>query len=79
LGYWTRHDNKEGEAALNEIHNMGWLIESPNKHRKYYCVKCPCKEHQRRVHKTPSNPRHFREAVAWCKRQTCMSNREEAR
>lgn len=73
MGYWKRHPKKEGEEALQKIAALGWRIENPP---RYYTIKCPCGDHQKRVHLTPSNPRHYDEAVRYAKR-TCRPGQEE--
>ncbi|WP_236567884.1 MULTISPECIES: hypothetical protein [unclassified Nocardiopsis] len=47
LGYWRKHPRKDGQDALQKIHELGRRIEDPP---TYYTIKCPCGEHQRQVH-----------------------------
>jgi len=68
MGYWRRHPRKELEEVLAAFHAAGWRIEDAG---IYYRVKCPCGDHQRSIHLTPSNPRYGRQAVNWMRRQPC--------
>lgn len=65
MGYWRKHPKKDGEALLEEFDRQGWRIKNPP---TYYSVRCPCGAHQRQVHLTPSNPRHWQQALNWAKR-----------
>lgn len=69
MGYWRRHPRKDLEGVLVVFDAAGWIIEDPP---KYYRVKCPCGEHQRSIHLTPSNPHYGQQAIRWMRRQTCM-------
>lgn len=69
MGYWRRHQRKELEEVLVVFDAAGWTIEDPP---TYYRVKCPCGEHQRAIHLTPSNPNYGRQALGWMRRQACM-------
>ena len=69
MGYWRKHQRKELEEVLAAFDAAGWTIEDPP---MYYRVKCPCGEHQRSIHLTPSNPNHGRQAPSWMRRQACM-------
>jgi hypothetical protein len=74
VGYWKKHQKPEGEEALQQIAELGWRIEDPP---KYYTVKCPCGDHQRQVHLTPSNPYYFRQAVRWAQKVCSAEPKEE--
>ena len=72
-----RHDcrsahgqRKDLEQLLREFHHAGWRIENPP---TYYRVKCPCGQHKRMIHLTPSNPRYAANVRAWLNRQHCES------
>lgn len=68
MGYWKRHPSKDLEALLDEFHAAGWRIQDPP---TYYKVLCPCGEHQRWIHLTPSNPNYGKDASRWLRRQQC--------
>lgn len=79
MSYWRRHPKKDGQALLVWLHRVGWRIQDPP---TYYTILCPCGDHLRQVHLTPSNPNYFRECRRWVMRQPCMANEdtiEEAR
>ncbi|GAB3054345.1 hypothetical protein GCM10027079_21090 [Sediminivirga luteola] len=67
--YWAKHPKKELEALLGEFHEAGWRIENPK--RKYYRVKCPCGEHKKSVHISPSDPNYVKNTLSWLYRQPC--------
>lgn len=73
MGYWKRHQSKDIEKVLDEYHAAGWRIEDPP---KYYTVKCPCGDHQRTVHLTPSGPNYAKNLRAWLHRQPCYHDPE---
>jgi hypothetical protein len=68
MGYWKRHPKKELEALLGEFHEAGWAIDDPP---RYYRVRCPCGQHYRWVHLTPSSANYVRNALQWLYRQPC--------
>ena len=77
--YWKRHPKKELEALLGEFHEAGWKVLDPKK-GGYYKVRCPCGDHQRSVHISPSNPNYVKDTLMWLYRQPCYNNnREEVR
>lgn len=67
VGYWKKH-TKDHEATLELFHRNGWIIEDPP---KYYTLKCPCGDHMRWYHLTPSGANYARNAASWGKRQPC--------
>lgn len=75
VGYWRRHPKREGQDALEEIHRLGWRIIDPP---TYYTVRCPCGEHQRQIHLTPSNPNYWKQAVQHVKRVCPPEAKEES-
>jgi hypothetical protein len=68
VGYWKKHQSKDLEEVLLQYHLHGWKIEDPP---KYYTVKCPCGEHMRWIHLTPSGPNYGKNALMWGKRKPC--------
>ena len=68
MGYWQRHPKKELQALLGEFNDAGWKIIDPP---KYYKVRCPCGDHQRTVHLSPSNPNYVKDVLGWLYRQPC--------
>lgn len=72
--YWKKHPDADLEALLNEFDRAGWRITDPP---KYYRVRCPCGEHMRWIHLTPSGAKYKLDAQRWLYRQPCF--REEER
>lgn len=70
MGYWRKHPRKDLEEVLVAFHKAGWLIEDSG---TYYRVICPCGDHQRSIHLTPSNPNYGRQALSWLRRQPCVT------
>ena len=75
MGYWKRHQRKDLEAVLEEFDRMGWRIEST---KKYYKLLCPCGQHKRWFHLTPSGTNYGRDALSWA-RATCSGRKVEVR
>jgi hypothetical protein len=65
MGYWKRHPQKDLEEVLKNFHEMGWRIIDPP---TYYQVLCPCGQHYRWIHLTPSNPYYGNQALRWARR-----------
>jgi hypothetical protein len=63
-----RHPRKELEQVLRDAEAVGWQV---TKARKYFALWCPCGEHKKWVHLTPSDPRYERNLRKWLKRQPC--------
>lgn len=63
-----RHSIKELEGVLTEAEGKGWDV---TKGRKYYRMRCPCGNHQKTVHLSPSDPNYKRNLVGWLKRTGC--------
>jgi hypothetical protein len=53
----------ERDAAVEEVATHGWTVARETK-RGYLIMRCSCGKHQETLHKTPSNPNHFRSKVA---------------
>jgi hypothetical protein len=51
------------DAAVEEVAPHGWKVARETK-RGYLIMRCSCGNHQETLHKTPSNPNHFRNKVA---------------
>jgi hypothetical protein len=66
----------EREAAVKEVAEHGWrkVKESAS---GYYVMHCYCGKHYTNLHKTPSNPDHFKERVRYMIR-LCSKIRDEA-
>lgn len=63
-----RHQVKELEAVLQQAEGRGWRID---KGSKYFSMRCPCGNHQRWVHLTPSSPNYELNLRKWLQRQPC--------
>lgn len=75
VAYWRKHPRKELQLVLEEFDAHGWRIEDPP---KYYKVSCPCGDHYRWNHLTPSNPYYGNQALRWASR-TCPTCKEGRR
>jgi hypothetical protein len=51
------------DAAVAEVATHGWTVARETK-RGYLIMRRACGKHQETLHKTPSNPNHFRNKVA---------------
>lgn len=71
--YWKRHPKKELEAVLQQFADAGWRIDDPP---KYYTVRCPCGDHMRWIHLTPSDRNYGKNALKWLSRQPCYPESE---
>ncbi len=56
------------KALLTEYRDAGWTV---TRNQKYYRVRCPCGQHQRGIHLTPSDSNYIKNALSWLRRQTC--------
>lgn len=63
----------EREDVYKAAELVEWVIDETPTRNGYTKFKCPasCGVHQMWLHKTPSNPNHFREKRQWLLRQTC--------
>lgn len=66
----------EREAAVSEVAEHGWRVAKESA-SGYYAMYCYCGTHHTNLHKTPSNPDHFRERVRYMIR-LCSKIRDEA-
>lgn len=66
-----RHPNKNLEALLKEAERRVWGVL---KGGRYFKIRCPCGEHQRTVHITPSDPNYERNLRGWLKRTGCWED-----
>lgn len=69
-----RHPIKELEEVLKEAESKGWEV---SKDKKYFKMKCPCGDHLKSVHLTPSNPNYKRNLLGQLGRATCWDDDEE--
>lgn len=49
--------------AVEAVASHGWTIARVTK-RGYLVMRCSCGAHQETLHKTPSNPNHFKQKAA---------------
>ena len=61
------------EKGRREVHDrakeLGWTIVLATKRRPYDKLLCTCGgKHKKWLHKTPSNPNHYKEAIAFMQR-----------
>lgn len=67
----------EREAAVKEVAEHGWRFVKENANG-YYVMHCYCGKHYTNLHKTPSNPDHFKQRVGYMIR-LCSKIRDEAK
>jgi hypothetical protein len=65
-----RHPKPELEAVIRELEAHDWRVDRPS---TYYRCRCPCGEHSKMLHLSPSNPDYAKQALRWCKRQPCWT------
>lgn len=63
----------ERDAAVEQATAHGWTVARETK-RGYLILRCSCGKHQETLHKTPSNPNHFRNKVARMARMARMAS-----
>ncbi len=51
------------DEAVQAVAGSGWLPARETK-RGYLIMRCSCGAHQETLHKTPSNPDHFKRKAA---------------
>jgi hypothetical protein len=51
------------DEAVAAVAEHGWYPARTTK-RGYLIMRCSCGDHQETLHKTPSNPHHFRQKAA---------------
>jgi hypothetical protein len=56
-------NESDRDAAVREVAPHGWTVARETK-RGYLIMRCSCGLHQETLHKSPSNPNHFRQKVA---------------
>lgn len=63
-----RHPDKDLESILQLAEGQGWRVI---RKRKYYKAYCPCGDHLKTIHMTPSNPNYGLNLTKWLERQPC--------
>ena len=58
------------EDALRIANELNWR-EGRLNDKGYLQLLCPCGQHIKWLHKTPSNPNFFTEAIKYLRRQEC--------
>jgi hypothetical protein len=61
-------DPAERRRALRALAQNGWRVSHVNR-KGYIHMLCGCGSHRGVLHKTPSNPNHFRQKAAFLIRQ----------
>ena len=51
------------DEAVREVARYGWFVARETK-RGYLRMHCSCGDHKETLHKTPSNPNHFKRKAA---------------
>lgn len=59
----TAEHKKERDAAIAAAEAAGWTVVRVTK-RGYSVMRCSCGAHQETMHKSPSNPFHYRRKAA---------------
>ena len=63
-----RHQTKEIEALLCSLERQGWRM---TKGGGYFKAYCPCREHLKTIHLTPSSAGYLRNLMGWLRRESC--------
>lgn len=58
----------EPSEVLEEAASQGWRVDRGN---RYWKMWCPCGEHMKTVHVSPSDPNYARNLVGQLRRATC--------
>lgn len=67
-----RHTDKDIEAFLRKLEAQDWVVE---KGKKYYKARCPCGDHQKTIHVSPSNPNYLKNTSKLVARETCWEDK----
>jgi hypothetical protein len=70
-----KHPNKDLEALLRYAEAQKWRADKPGAYFRLLCPKT-CKQHQRRIHLTPSDPNYELNARKWLERQPCWKKED---
>lgn len=68
-----KHPVKELESLLREAEDKGWRV---SRGKRYYRLYCPCGEHMKTMHLTPSDPRYRLNFRKWLERQPCWKDEQ---
>lgn len=63
---------KEIEEFLRRLEAQGWTV---TRGKKYYMARCPCGDHQKTVHLSPSNPYYLKNTIKLVARETCWEDK----
>lgn len=63
-----KHPKKELERVLQVFERRGWRVLDPP---KYYTLLCPCGQHQRQFHISPSSAYYGNHALQWASKLPC--------
>jgi hypothetical protein len=66
-----RHPRQDLEALLREAERKGWRV---TRGTRYYAMLCPCGQHRKTVHLTPSDPGYERNLRGLLRRATCWDD-----
>lgn len=67
----AEHSEADARRVAKEL---GWREAGRNK-KGYLKLLCPCGQHRKWLHKTPSDPDFFKHAIAYLRRQPCSAAR----
>ena len=65
-----RHPKPALEAVCGEAEAAGWRITRGSIYFKAYC---PCGQHKRSIHLSPSDPNYLQNLRQWFTRQPCWT------
>jgi len=60
--------DNEREDVYRVADELDWDIDDNPNSRGYFKMKCPCGDHMRWLHKTPSNPNYYAQVIAYMRR-----------
>lgn len=65
-----RHPRKELEVLCQLLEEQGWRI---SKDSGYFKAYCPCGQHKRTIHLSPSDPNYEQNVRHWFQGQSCWA------
>ncbi|SCX03196.1 hypothetical protein SAMN05216534_0092 [Candidatus Aquiluna sp. UB-MaderosW2red] len=71
LNNWPKHPNKDLEKLMRELDLANWIVV---KRKKYYRAECPCGQHAKMIHMTPSSAYYVNQLRQFLRNRTCYEN-----
>ena len=67
-----KHRHPDGETILRSLESQGWTLTGGGK--QHFRAKCPCGQHMKSIHTTPSDPNYYRKLRTRLKNHTCWTD-----